>query len=198
MKLKKLIFSLFVLILPVAKIFPQEWQLTKNQDGIKIYIRERSDGNVEFKGFTTINATPSMILKVIKDGRNYPEWIDKVSDAEMIETGKNYFVVWYRISMPIGFDDRDIVLRNEIVKQKNGAIKINLVSQSGKVAPKPGIVRIENAQGYWELVPKGRQTLVKYRFFADIGTGLPAWIVKLFVDQAPFNTLKNLKSMFNQ
>jgi len=171
-----------------------QWRLAKEKDGIKVFLPVKNNGTLqEFKVTGTIDKTPAQILAKLKDAKTYPLWIAQISDAKVIKSyNANRFVVWYKIAMPTGFRDRDVVVENSIEYLDGGKIKVNLSSKPLDYPKQDGMLRIVVAHGYWLLIPQGSKTKVTYEFHYDPQINLPTWLVNKFMVEKPYQTLVNL------
>ena len=173
-----------------------QWRLALNKDGIKVWVPKNADSRVQvFRAQTVIEASNDDLLAMIRHAEKYPQWVAQVSDAKVVrKKSTNDFIVWYEIAMPTGFTDRDVVLENQVVKLKDGTMRINLVSRANNYPVKKHMVRIDNAHGYWLFIPlSDNKTKVIYEFSADMEMNLPLWMINKFLVNSPYKTLKNLR-----
>ncbi len=170
------------------------WTLKLNKDGIKVYVLNNSNNLQSFKAQTYIRTTPERILTLLRQPNTYNQWIAQVSEAKMVKKySDNRFVIWYKISMPSGFKDRDVVVENIIHKKSNGEITVQLISRPGAYPVQKSTVRIEKAYGSWTLQPQNGKILVTYEFHSDPKTNIPQWLSDIFMVKKPYQTLKNLR-----
>ncbi len=193
----KKLFLILIIISLFINVRAQTWNLKKDSDGIKVYTRVNSSTNIcEFKASTNVNASPDELLKLLKQTSEYPQWVNQVSSAKTILSGNNDFIVYYKIGLPVGFKDRDIVLDNKINKLSNG-YKIELKTASDKYSLQNNYVRITDAYGYWLFEQNGTNSDVTYQFYSDPKGSFPSWLVNVFIVDGPYKTLKNIKEIFN-
>jgi hypothetical protein len=174
----------------------QTWRKALEKDGITVWLpTEKNKQGKEFRARTIVYASTDKILKMLRDAEKYPSWVENLSEAKTIKLyNPNLFVIWYKVDMPVGFSDRDVVLENKVVRTQNGTIKVLLRSKPNDYPKINQVVRINNTYGYWLLKPLSKQkTLVIYQFYADAGIELPGWLVNMFLVKGPYKTLKNLR-----
>jgi len=192
-------FFIFLSFLFTTTLYAQEqWKLEKNSKGIKVFTRPVKGYDIkEFKAYTYINASPEKILDIIEDTEKANQWIDKVEKSKLIKKlSDNACISYVTLGMPIGVTDRDMVLKKEVKKLKNGGYKVIMTSAWDKYPLQEDYIRIKTARGYWIIKPEKGTTKVVYAFFSDPEGSLPSWIVNMFLVDGPYKTLTNLKKMF--
>lgn len=198
MKKRKLI-PLLICLLLLGKTFAQsgDWELEKNDSGIKVYTRTVAGEDIrEFKATTTIAAPRRDIAYVIINVNDYVNWYPDISEARILEKiSATEFYVYNVLDLPWPATDRDGVSKMSITKTAN-TTKITMQAVSGVKAEKSGLVRITKSYGFWELTTKGDQTEIHFQYFASPAGSLPDWIINMFIVDNPFETLKLLKKKF--
>lgn len=59
-----------------------------------------------------------------------------------------------------------------------------------------GYVRVSRIDGFWEFAPKeGGEVEVTYQVHTEPGGNVPSWLANKFVVEAPYNTLRQLRSL---
>ena len=193
----RIFLYLFIPLLINSVAFSQEanWELRKNEEGIKVFTRQITNSKIiEFKAETTIDAPVSSLVSVLRDVESYNKWMTDLKAAKKLKTlTDNTWVTYYIASVPWPLSDRDVIFQVE-QKKYNEGIKITLKSNPDFAAHRPEYVRINKAQGEWIFIPESeKRTKVFYQFYADPEINVPTWITNLFIVDGPFQTLKNLK-----
>lgn len=195
--MKKLTFYLNFIFISVALTAQSAWTLQKDEDGIKVYTRKPANSDIfEFKATTNVQFTIEKFVKILRDASSYPKWISQVSFAKNIDCpSTECFIVYYKIGMPIGFKNRDIVLSNQIKKIDDKQIQIDLQTANDKYSLQKDCVRITNGYGFWNLQQiDTNQLQVTYQFYSDPKGSFPAWLINIFLVDGPYKTLQNLKT----
>ena len=189
---------LAALFITPLTIFAQAegWQLKKEADGITVYTRSVENTNInEFKASTKLNASSETIFKIILDVENYPKWIVDVNYAERIYHRNSQIGMYYQLGMPWPIKDRDITLISKYRKLPGNSILFQLSYNSELKEVDDNFVRITEINGEWLIKPIDEENCeVLYRFLADPGGYLPAWVVNIFIVEGPFITMQNLKA----
>jgi len=201
--MKQMLFTIIAIFAISFNSFSQEkWELEKDKNGIQVYTRPVKGSDVrEYKAYVTIKGkdiTPEKVLKVINDANKFKDWIDKVEYSKLIkQVSPTTNIVYLQIGMPIGISDRDLVLKNVLKKLKNGGYKKEVTSAYNQYPEQEDFIRIKKAYGKWLILPVKGGVKVVYQFFSEPGGSLPTWVVNMFLVDGPYNTLSNLKEMFN-
>lgn len=190
------IFFLSISIIAIAQT--SEWELEKNEDGIKIYTRKIEEYPIkEFKATVTINTSFEKVIAILDKVEDYPDWmadctyaktIKKVSDTERYD--------YVKAHVPWPLSDRDMIWHYEIeidkVKKEYSASSKSSPDFIGEIK---GLVRLEKGRGYWTVKEKDNKTIVTYQFAGDPGVAVPNWLVNMFLIDGPFKTLNNLRDL---
>jgi hypothetical protein len=188
------------LILLLVNPFPEpEWNLKKDKDGIKIYIRNVEGSSFdEFMAITTIEeSTLNEVLTIILDVKNYESLFPDCMNPKVLkQDGEYYSIVYTQTKGPFPVKDRDSVFEQKTQIGNNGKYaKISLISMPGYIAENKDFVRIRKGSGFWELEEDDNKNVkVIYQFHGEPGGEIPAWVANSFVVGQPFETLKNLKN----
>lgn len=171
-----------------------DWELEKDEDGIKVYTREIEGEDIrEFKAVATINAPRKTIAQIILNISDYKNWYPDITDSEIIKKiGPGEYYVYSALDLPWPASDRDGVSKMKVEK-KEKYTKISISSVNGVKGEQSGYVRIPTSYGFWKLTPKGSGTKVHFQYFANPGGSLPDWIINMFIVDNPFETLQLLK-----
>jgi hypothetical protein len=194
--MNKYMFLILILVNP----FPEpEWNLKKDKDGIKIYIRDVEGSSFdEFMAITTIEeSTLNEVLTVILDVKNYESLFPDCMNPKVLkQDGEYYSIVYTQTKGPFAVKDRDSVFEQKNQIGNNGKYaKISLMSMPGYFAENKDFVRIRKGSGFWELEEDDNKNVkVIYQFHGEPGGEIPAWVANSFVVGQPFETLKNLKN----
>ena len=127
---------------------------------------------------------------------HYPAWGYKVAESKLLtQTSVNESVYYSKLDFPWPLDDRDIIMRNNVVQDPlTGKIVATSVAAPGYIAENKDVVRIKNAKTIWTIVPgSGGWLYVEYYIYSDPGGSLPDWLVNMAIDVGPRETIKNIR-----
>lgn len=189
---------LIILFISVGS-FAADWELKKNEDGIIVYTREIANSDfLEYKGIATVNASRRKVAEVILRISDYINWFPDCLDSKRLSyPDKNEVLVYYKIDSPWPVKDRDAVVHLYINDEPDkNKTTIDFKAEPNSLEKYPGVVRVPKSSGYWKLESINNQTKVTYQNHADPGGSVPAWVVNMFVVDAPFKTLLAIKNKF--
>jgi START domain len=194
--LKKLI--LFILILGAnSALADTDWELAKEEDGIKVYTREVDGWDVEeFKVIAVFDVKRYLIYNVLIDVANYASWYPDLVEAVVCKRiSETEFYSYSKLDLPWPTDDRIGESHMKVTHNKENKttiIEMNTVTHCNPDAE--GYTRMTKGKGFWKLTSKGEGTVVHFQFLSDPGGSIPSWVINMFIVDNPFNTIKALKS----
>lgn len=195
--MNKLLFSTLLLVISNTFLFAASgWELKKEEDGIKIYVRSVEGSSFkEYKGETVIkNVSLTDVLDVIFNVEKYDKLFPDVSGQKLLKQIDKYHNIHYIIvHTPWPVADRDNVTElNANIADDGKTAKVSIVSLPDYVPAEKGLVRV-HGKGFWELKesPDGNVS-VKYQYHGNPGGSIPAWLANSFVVSHPLETLENL------
>jgi len=205
MKHKPKIILLFLFLLPIIIIFSvsmssQEKPWTKEMDknGITVYLRDYQGSQLkEFKAQTNVKAPIKSILNLLTDFKSYPKWVSSNKYTILLENKNNKDFIYYTVTkLPKPVDDRDLTVEFIIVESTDTRCFIKTSILPKYVNEKPGIVRVKQFTGMWELTKISEtETRVITQCHTEPGGKIPTWITNYLIVKGPYETLENMKKM---
>lgn len=193
----KLTLSLLFLNLLVAfSPVTDDWELKKEQEGIKIYTGDKNAGIKKIKIETTINYPAVNVLEVLKDKEKYTNWVYKCSEAKLLKkVNDNEFYHYQITSAPWPIQDRDMIVHLKISENnETGEYTLTGLGVPDYLPEKSGKVRIKHYQTLWKITPVTQNScLVVYEMRVDPGGAIPAWLYNLGSTEGPLITAQNLR-----
>lgn len=189
-------FVWLCLIVPYFTLYAQdEWELTKQDENIKVYLHKSWKDNGTYKAEAIINAPIQVVYEFLIDFDNYINWVYSCEKIEVLLAEKDEKYAYYAYySIPWPFSDRDAVSVLEITHHSNGNIEV--ISKPG-IGYKPVVenaIRINEFGEHYEYIPlSANSTRVKMTGNYDPGGKLPDWLIKQFLSMGPFGALKEMK-----
>lgn len=174
------------------------WELKRGGDEMWVYTRDRAGSEIkEVKLVMNVDATIPEINAVLNDATRQPEWVFKCSEGRDlggdVRAGGWYY--YSRIDMPWPMDDRDVV--GKVTGERSGALYTSHTVAAPKRTPKvEGVVRITDFDVSTSYRDLGRgRTEVTYQLHSEPGGKVPDWLVNLFVDKGPVETMTRLRDL---
>ncbi len=203
--MKLIINSLAILFILIANASAQKnasWQLSGNNNGVKIYIRKGENSNLkEVLGLTTIKTTLSALVFLVKDSENHYQWIYANKKASLIKSINDFEWIYYNESeAPWPVSNRDLITHAKM-KQDSISLKIiiNSIGLPNYLAEKEGLVRVPKLKSVWVFTPKNNGFVdVQFELAIDLGGNIPPWLVNISIDRGPMHTLANMAKVLEQ
>ncbi|MCQ9423182.1 START domain-containing protein [Pseudomonas sp. LJDD11] len=173
----------------------EDWQLAKDEQGIKVWLSEVPGSKYKaYRGVTVIDASFQRLRALQEDVAGACAWIHECESQKLLKHEGDKAWTYTRFKTPWPVTPRDSVLQVSTVQQTDGSLRRTLLAQPSYIPEEKGYVRVASVDGYWQLTPKGPdRTEVTYQVHTDPGGSVPSWLSNKFVVDAPFNTLKALR-----
>jgi hypothetical protein len=187
-----------VLALPIV-INAGDWALQKDSNGIKVYTRDVSGSDYkEIKIDLTVKSTLAGVSKVFNDVPGFHSWSYNCTQAKVLKKISTYNYYTYCVyTVPWPASDRDII--THVVQTQDTSTKVITVKMEGiknYIPEKEGIVRVESTKVTTTFTPlKNGFVRIIYQIHTNPGGSVPAYLVNLFVYDAPYNSFLNFKKI---
>jgi len=172
-----------------------EWDLRKNQDSIKVYIRDIDNNTKEYLAETTINSEIDKIFNTIIDFDNSYKWMYKLNSSKILEKTDTLMYVYFVVDMNWPLKNRDLV-SDAVITKKNDEIIIEMNSYPDLIPINEKLIRIKESRSIWNLksIDKER-TKVSLQSYAVV-EGIPTFIMDLFILDSPMYSMSQLRKKF--
>ena len=181
-----------------------EWEKIDEVDGITGYIRLTSESSVnEIKAMGVVDAPVAVIEAVLRDDAARTEYSESCIEASRVEipgleSTKDSYYSYHRISMPWPLYDRDAVGKIELmIDRTTGALLVQTQNISTDFRTEDqDAVRAPVLAGKWVLTPLGEnKTEALYQVLADPGGYLPSFIINMVSQDLAVNTILGIRKM---
>ena len=186
------ICGLTALLASVAQA--EDWQVAKDQDGIKVSLSEVAGSKYKaYRGVTTIKASMAKVRSLQEDVAGACAWIHECKSQKLLKHEGDQSWTYTQFNTPWPVTARDSVLHITTSEAADGSVTRKLEGVPSYIPEEKGFVRVAQVEGFWKLVPKGDLIEVTYQVHTEPGGSVPSWLANKFVVDAPFNTLQALK-----
>ncbi len=186
------ICGLTALLASVAQA--EDWQVAKDQDGIKVSLSEVAGSKYKaYRGVTTIKASMAKVRGLQEDVAGACAWIHECKSQKVLKHEGDQSWTYTQFNTPWPVTARDSVLHITTSEAADGSVTRTLEGVPSYIPEEKGFVRVAQVEGFWKLVPKGDLIEVTYQVHTEPGGSVPSWLANKFVVDAPFNTLQALK-----
>jgi hypothetical protein len=173
------------------------WTLAKEEDGIQVYLNSAPGSQYQsFRGVARIKADVPTLSHLQENLTIACKWLYACGDMRLLKIDSDSTFVYLTTDLPWPASPRDMVLQVQTEETGDGGVIRHLSAVNGMEPPVAGMIRIEQLQGVWQMVPKGeRETEVTYQLQAEPAGDIPSWLANRFVIDAPMVTLKTLRAV---
>jgi hypothetical protein len=199
---------LFIFFILTPQISAQEnhqnWQLVKDENGIKVYTRIHADSDYkEFRGEMNIEAPLDDLLMFINNAARCPDW--QYRCIQMLNLGNGYIYKLNNLPWPLSdrytvmqahmqFDQKHNIHTLQLKNIKREQLLQHILAQ---LPEEDGTVQMRYSDGYWKFKPNNASTIhIIYQMHGDPAGIIPAILANQGVINAAFVTLSNLKQHF--
>lgn len=200
-RLQSSIFISFALLLAIigcsVPVLAQSWEFAKEKDGIRIYTMKVDDKPLKaYKGIADIDAPAEKVFALIEDVNNTDWWDKSLSQIKVLGYEKNRFARYHLIfDMPWPVSDRELFVDAEVtIDPETGTRKIIAMPLRVDTPSPKDKIRINEYRQTWTIRPVSPNlTHVTLEGYVNPGGSLPAWIINMFIVDAPMNSIGEVK-----
>ncbi len=176
-------------------------KLVKDRDGVKVWTyKEPGNPTMNFRATTVLDSSLAGAVALVMDTDHSSEWAPYTGKATVIERNDQTgtFLLRMDLNFPFPLSNRDVVVSGHLSQSPDGVVTIKNVATTDPRAPvRDHFIRIEHYEGMWQFKSLGKvngksQVEVTVSGYADPNGMLPLSIVNLFVQEQPFEMLRNM------
>ena len=131
--------------------FSTEWELKKDENNIKVYLRKNDKNVSEYLAETIIESDINSILDFILDFDNSYKWMYKLESSEILEKNNDsLYHVYFKMEMSWPLKKRDLVSDVKILNSNNNII-ITLNASPNYIPLEKDLIRIHDSKSTWNL-----------------------------------------------
>lgn len=165
-------------VTPLSESFNQiGFDTIAREHGVSVFKDERAEV-IRLGAEGRFAGPPEKVAQTLLDYDNQVGKLDRLSESRILDRGENWLIVYQRLNLPV-IDDRDFNLK-VTWGQKDGVYWIHWRTWPQGVAPQPGVVRVTDHQGSWQLKPisDGQLTQARFQVRLDIAGLVPKWMAR--------------------
>ena len=200
------IFSvLAIMLLSAFQIQAEdEWSLSRDKAGIKIYTKKYKTYNYkEYKGIVIVDGKVSDLVDILKDVSTYDRWsyncISNTAEVLKANEASGEYYIYMEIRAPI-VANRDVVSVYKFHDvASDGSVLIEFWADADYIPKKDGLVRVPELVGYWKATPiENGKIKIVHQAFSHPGGSPPASLVNGAAVNAPYSMLKIIREMIQE
>tara|TARA_B100001063_G_C16774098_1_gene563809 strand:+ start:2563 stop:3150 length:588 start_codon:yes stop_codon:yes gene_type:complete len=195
-----MVLNFIVLFISLANINFQNldydnWELKKDKDSIKVYIRNVNESTKEYRAETIIRSDIDNIFNIITDFDNSYKWMYKLNSSKILKKTDSLMYVYFVVDMSWPLKNRDLV-SDAVIKRDIDKIKIEMNSTPDYIPLNNKLVRINKSRSIWNLEKiDDFSTKVTLQSYAVVD-GIPIFIMDLFILDSPMYSMTRLREKF--
>ena len=174
---------------------PIEWQIYKQQDGIKVSYKKHETGIIEINASVLVkNAKASDFMALLSDTDNAANWLENVKSVTLMERlSPSETLVYTHFNSPWPVSDRDLVSYSCYRALDEHKTELQIKSKPYAKAEVAGLVRIKDLTAYWRLEQQQSNLLVSHQAYADPSGSIPHWLSNKVSLKSVYKTLQALR-----
>ena len=182
---------------------PSPEKLVIDRDGVKVWThKEPHNPILNFRATTILDSTLSGAVALVMDTEHCAEWAPHTGEILMLDRDDQAgtFTLRMDLNFPFPLKNRDVSLMGHLSQSAEGVVTIkNELIDDPRAPVRSHFVRIQHYEGLWQFKPiineAGKSEVeVTVSGFVDPNGILPNGIVNFFVQQQPFEMLRNMQS----
>jgi len=185
-----------------AAIDQYNWKLSKDQDGIKVYLSEVKHSKFKsIKVECTLEGTYDKLIAILNDVPNQKNWVYNNKNSSILKRiSASEFYYYSETHLPWPMTNRDAIIHLKMdMDSLKRFLKISAVGVPGYIPEKNGRVRVPRSDISWYVtMPSAKTISIVYIFDAEPGGSLPAWVVNMFTDKGPYESFKKLSELLKR
>jgi hypothetical protein len=178
-----------------------DWKLEKDKDGIKIYTRYLGGSDYkEVKTQLIVKSTLAGVVKVLNDVPSFTQWAYNCKVSKLLKSiGSAEYYAYCLYSVPWPADDRDEITHSVMTQDPlTKVITIKRNGEKGFIPECSGIVRIKSVNATITVKPLNNgDEQITFQVLMDPGGIVPAFIVNMFIANAPYVSFMNFKKILS-
>ncbi len=201
MMLKMVMLLLAVLVTPVNA---EDWDLAIDRHHVQVWKAAEHDSPIQsFRARTVVRSSLSALLALFYDVDAAPQWIDHCQKVLALrrDEAKHSYVLLMETHMPWPLANRDTLMQGHWW-QDPADLSIHLEARDGDPAlypPRPDFIRTQQLRSDWTFRPLGHGWVeVSTEGHVNPEGHLPAWAVNIVLQEAPYNTMRNLHRIIRE
>lgn len=200
--LNKNLLLLFFFALALHASAQNNWDLSKDENGIKVYTRKTDSSDFKsVKVETLFTGTCEKLAGILMGVDKNIKWVYNTKSLHLIKRFNDNELIYYaETSLPWPMKNRDQAIRiNLYPDSANHALKITTAGEPKAIPVTKGIVRVPYFLGVWNVKQiSSTKISIEYYLNVDPGGSVPAWISNMFVAKGPYETFVNLSKLLKE
>ena len=195
----KILLMFSILLYTSLSVAEDDWELTQDEDGIRIYTKPNDKTNLnDFKADMIIMASIEEVSSHMAVIENQTKWMFDRELTKVLDRPNDKTTIVYSVTnAPWPVTDRDAVVSfTYSEKNTDEFIRIDVVNIGDYYPLNEDLVRVPYIKGFWELIKiDDISTKIVFMSAASPGGSIPNWLADSFVLDMPYHSLNNFRYM---
>jgi hypothetical protein len=191
----RLKFTLLSIIFPTMLWAQPDWQLRKDENGIKVFTKDVAGYSLKAgKAITIFDAPLESCVSVLKDVPHLVDLFPNCSEAKPLGvTGDTLQRHYLRFKAPWPVTDRDAAMQYSYkYNAKSRSVRVMATGIPNSYPRQESAIRLTKGYSIWTFTAIGDgKTRLDYEFQSDPGGAVPAWLANSTVIDTPMDMLTN-------
>ena len=172
-----------------------EWELRKDENGIKVYTKEKGDTHIYmYKVITSLPAKPEKIYRQVVDFRENLKYMELVDSLSFLVKQKDKrYRNYMHFDMPWPVKNREMVMEMNVRFTQDG-IYLESKNVAGILQNKKRTIPIDDFQEKWKIEKSinGAGSRITVTGWVNPGGAIPVWVVNLFSTRTPYRFISGI------
>ncbi len=164
--------------IPMTEGFAQVgFEAIANTNGVSVFKDERVEV-IRLGAEGRFAAPPEIVQQTLLDYDHQVGKLDRLEKSRILDRGDHWLIVYQRLDLPV-IDDRDFNLK-VTWGETDGVRWIRWRTTPRGIGPQPGVVRVTDHSGSWQLAPisDGQLTRARFQVRMDVAGLVPKWMAR--------------------
>jgi hypothetical protein len=195
---KRFFISLLIILQFTPLLLAQkEWALTKNIENIQVYVRDYPGLAIkELKTIAVFECNAQTLVQLITDIPEQAAYQFGCKQSYVLQKINRFEQIYYQeLYVPWPFENRDGAFRQRVEPSKHaGEFFIYANSEPQFLPNKKGFVRVPFMKAKWHITQINPNLCkAEYVIAVDPGGVIPQWLINLFIDKAPSESVRGMR-----
>ncbi|KAA1246289.1 START domain-containing protein [Aquimarina sp. RZ0] len=186
----------FFLLIPMLVFSQTQWSLSKDAQGIQIWVRDFKESPYkEYKATTYVKTTLddaiNELLQAPKYNKNCQEGVSHLVKV----SNQDEYIFYVKNDFPWPIKDRDVVSQLSVSRISENKVKLFIKAAPDEVPEFKNTLRIQELSGYWLLEEKEGLVKITQQLYVNPEGSLPPFITNSLLVTGPFKTFLTLRNI---
>ena len=187
-----------------VSVYAEGWDLAIDRHQVQVWTGVQEDSAIKaFRARTVVHSSLAALVALFYDVAAAPDWIDHCQRVLALRRNEaqHSYVLLMETHMPWPLANRDTLMQGRWWQDPQTLV-VHLEARDADPAfypPRPSFIRTRQLRSDWTFRPLGHGLVeVSTEGHVDPRGHLPAWAINIVLQEAPYNTMRNLQSIIHE